>query len=76
MRCKALFVYKNENQNLKVKNKIVKYIEDHKNLFQHLEIETEIGLLSFNEYLKYIKESNAWSGEIEKYGLRKYSIST
>lgn len=67
MRCIALFVYKNENLHIMIREKIVKYIEEHKIMFQHLQLETEIGLLNFNEYLNYIKTSQAWSGEIEKY---------
>ena len=33
MRCIASFIYKKENQYLQVRDKIVKYIEEHKNIF-------------------------------------------
>ena len=67
MRYLALFCYGNENLHLIVREKICNYIIQNKILFNHLEFETEIGLLDLDNYIDYIKKPNAWSGELEKY---------
>ena len=32
-----------------------------------MEIETEVCISNIDEYTKYIKKQNSWSGELEKY---------
>ena len=69
MRCIAIFIFQNEEKYLIIRDKIVNYLIAYENLFNQLEIETEIGLLNFHEYLNYIKNPGAWSGELEKYAI-------
>ena len=67
MFCIALFVYKNENLYSLVRNEIVNYLNEHKNEFAHLEIETEDRIKNIDEFLLYITDTKIWSGELEIY---------
>ena len=47
-----------------------------KNLISHLELETEIGVLKIEDYLKYLSKDGAWEGELEKYAVEEiYNIN-
>ena len=59
-----------------MRKEVFNYLNLNKNQFLHLELETEIGLLKFQEYLNYIKNDGAWAGEIEKYAVEEiYNIN-
>ena len=75
MRCISLFV-NNENYHLKIREEIQNFIEINKSLFNHLEIETEVGILNIEDYIIYIKKPKSWSGELEKYSEQElYNIN-
>ena len=62
-------MFKDENIYDKVRKEVFNYLTLNKNQFLHQELETEIGLLNFQDYLNYIKNDGSWAGEIEKYAV-------
>jgi len=69
-------MFKDENIYDKVRKEVFNYLTLNKNQFLHQELETEIGLLNFQDYLNYIKNDGSWGGEIEKYAVEEiYNIN-
>ena len=69
-------MFKDENIYDKVRKEVFNYLTLNKNQFLHQELETEIGLLNFQDYLNYIKNDGSWAGEIEKYAVEEiYNIN-
>ena len=50
MRCIALFVYKKEDEHIRVRNEISNYLSLHINEFENISIPTEVGMKSVYEY--------------------------
>ena len=55
MRCVALFIYNNEDEHLRVRNKIANYLSQHSSEFENIKIPTEECCKSVKEYINYIK---------------------
>jgi len=67
MRCLALFIYKDENEHIRVRQEIANYIKEHRKEYENIELETEKGLKNIDYYIIYIQQINSWGGELEKY---------
>ena len=67
MRCIALFVYKKEDEHIRVKNEISNYLALHINEFENISIPTEVGMKSVYKYINYIRMTGKWSGHLEIY---------
>lgn len=67
MRCLEKLIYKDGNHHPIIRTEIVKYLENNKNKYENMGIETEKGVLKINDYINYIKNLKTWGGELEKY---------
>ncbi len=67
MRYLALFIYKDENEHIRVRQEIANYIKEHRKDYENIELETEKGLMNIDEYRIYIQQTNSWGRELEKY---------
>ena len=67
MRCITLFVYKNENEDLQVRNEIANYLYNYHHQFENISIPTEEGWKSILQYINYIRLTRKWSGHLGIY---------
>ena len=67
MRCVALFIYNNDDEHLRVRNKIANYLSQHSSEFENIKIPTEECCKSVKEYINYIKLPWKYSGHLEMY---------
>lgn len=64
MRCLSLYIYKDENKHLLIRQKIVDYLKNNIHNFENFEFfiekEGESVILNINQYIDYISQPGKW----------------
>ena len=67
MRTLPKFIYKTENEHIKLKNEFADILKVNLNIFEDVPIPTEFGDMTIDDYIIFMLKPWKWGGEIEIY---------
>ena len=76
MRALSAFIYKTENEHIKIRNEIANFLKNNVSMFEEVLVPTEFGDMTIDEYIEWMRTPGNWGGEIEIYASQKiYNIN-